>query len=81
MKVRVKILFKNGVSKNYMLECEENETIESYRYVVETCILNGTSGSLELVDPIDNMNTIINISEIVTFAYSIEDLKSKYYEK
>lgn len=82
MKAKIKILFKNGVTRYYNLELDENETMESYCNSVEQCIIYGDKGTLDVIDPIDNMNTIIDLSEVITFGYSIiNDTRNNYYEK
>lgn len=73
MKARVKILFKNGVSKDYILELDENETIDAYLATIEHCMINNITSTLELIDPENNMLTIISVYEIVTFGYYIEE--------
>lgn len=69
--VEVRILFKNGVEKEYCIKDEnvDYENVKGVKDYISKAIKHKATGTIELEDLKTGFETIINVSDIATIQF------------
>ena len=74
MKIKFKIMFKNGQIGYFISEDKVTiETVELLSTTIRKVMEKGLKGSITMIDTTDNKMTLINLQEIATIGYSLAD--------